>query len=76
MTFRFSGETCLAAEVGLSGEIRAVSRLDQRLSESEKLGFQEMYISQFNARGLDLGRFGIRVHPVGRLDEVLTGLFG
>ncbi|GAB2460469.1 DNA repair protein RadA [Hymenobacter qilianensis] len=71
-----SGETCLAAEVGLSGEIRAVSRLDQRLSESEKLGFQEMYISQFNARGLDLGRFGIRVHPVGRLDEVLTGLFG
>ena len=71
-----SGETCLAAEVGLSGEIRAVSRLDQRLSESEKLGFQEMYISQFNARGLDLGRFGIRVHPVGRLDEVLSGLFG
>lgn len=71
-----SSETCLAAEVGLSGEIRAVSRLDQRLSESEKLGFQEMYISQFNARGLNLGRFGIRVHPVGRLDEVLTGLFG
>ncbi|WP_303309710.1 DNA repair protein RadA [Hymenobacter sp. BT730] len=71
-----SGETCLAAEVGLSGEIRAVSRLDQRLSEAEKLGFGEMYISQFNARGLDLGRFGIRVHPVGRLDEVLSGLFG
>ncbi|MBC6991808.1 MULTISPECIES: DNA repair protein RadA [Hymenobacter] len=70
------GEVCLASEVGLSGEIRAVSRLDQRLSEAEKLGFQEMYISQFNAKGLDLGRYGIRVHPVGRLDEVLSGLFG
>ncbi|RTQ48504.1 DNA repair protein RadA [Hymenobacter gummosus] len=70
------GGVCLAAEVGLSGEIRAVSRLDQRLSEAEKLGFQEMYISQFNGRGLDLGRFGLKVHPVGRLDEVLSGLFG
>jgi DNA repair protein RadA/Sms len=70
------GNVCLAAEVGLSGEIRAVSRLDQRLSEAEKLGFQEMYISQFNGRGLDLGRFGLKVHPVGRLDEVLSGLFG
>ncbi|GGF03252.1 DNA repair protein RadA [Hymenobacter cavernae] len=69
-------DVCLAAEVGLSGEIRAVSRLDQRLSEAEKLGFQEMYISQFNARGLDLGRYGIRVHPLGRLDEVLSGIFG
>jgi DNA repair protein RadA/Sms len=70
------GEICLAAEVGLSGEIRAVSRLDQRLSEAEKLGFAEMYISQFNARGLDLSRYGIRVQPAGRLDEVLEGLFG
>jgi DNA repair protein RadA/Sms len=71
-----AGEVCLAAEVGLSGEIRAVSRLDQRLSEAEKLGFAEMYISQFNARGLDIARYGIRVHPSGRLDEVLNGLFG
>ncbi|KUG05908.1 DNA repair protein RadA [Solirubrum puertoriconensis] len=70
------GDVCLAAEVGLSGEIRAVSRLDQRLSEAEKLGFREMYISQFNGRGLDLGRFGLKVHPVARLDEVLSGLFG
>ncbi|MDU0369976.1 DNA repair protein RadA [Hymenobacter endophyticus] len=69
-------EICLAAEVGLSGEIRAVSRLDQRLGEAEKLGFAEMYISQFNGKGLDLARYGIRVHPSGRLDEVLTGLFG
>ena len=67
---------CLAAEVGLSGEIRAVSRLDQRLAEAEKLGFKEMYVSQFNGKGLDLARFGLRVHAVSRLDEVLNGLFG
>jgi DNA repair protein RadA/Sms len=70
------GDVCLAAEVGLSGEIRAVSRLDQRLAEAEKLGFREMYVSHFNGKGLDMARFGLKVHPVSRLDEVLNGLFG
>ena len=70
------GNVCLAAEIGLSGEIRAVSRLDQRLAEAEKLGFREMYVSQFNGKGLDLARFGLKVHAVSRLDEVLNGLFG
>ena len=70
------GDVCLAAEVGLSGEIRAVSRLDQRLAEAEKLGFREMYVSHFNGKGLDLARYGIKVQAVSRLDEVLAGLFG
>jgi DNA repair protein RadA/Sms len=70
------GHVALAAEVGLSGEIRAVSRLDQRLAEAEKLGFREMYVSQFNGKGLDLARFGLKVQAVSRLDEVLNGLFG
>jgi DNA repair protein RadA/Sms len=70
------GDVCLAAEVGLSGEIRAVARLDQRLAEAEKLGFREMYVSHFNGKGLDLARYGLKVHPVSRLDEVLNGLFG
>ncbi|MDO7875035.1 DNA repair protein RadA [Hymenobacter sp. ASUV-10] len=70
------GDVCLAAEVGLSGEIRAVARLDQRLAEAEKLGFREMYVSHFNGKGLDLARYGLKVQPVSRLDEVLNGLFG
>ena len=70
------GDVCLAAEIGLSGEVRAVSRLDQRLAEAEKLGFREMYVSHFNGKGLDLARYGLRVQPVSRLDEVLAGLFG
>ena len=70
------GDVCLAAEVGLSGEVRAVSRIDQRLAEAEKLGFREMYVSHFNGKGLDMARFGLRVQPVARLDEMLNGLFG
>jgi len=67
------GHVCLAAEVGLSGEIRAVTRLDQRLAEAEKLGFREMYVSQFNGKGLDLARSGMKTYAVGRLEEVLPG---
>jgi DNA repair protein RadA/Sms len=70
------GTTCFAAEVGLSGEIRAVNRIDQRISEAEKLGFQEIYISKFNMKGTDVRRYGIRIHAVSKLEEVLSGLFG
>jgi DNA repair protein RadA/Sms len=71
------GDVCLAAEVGLSGEMRAVPRLDQRLAEAEKLGFKEMYVSQFNGKNLgEQVRTNMRVQAVGRLDEVLNGLFG
>jgi DNA repair protein RadA/Sms len=55
--------------------MRAVPRLDQRLAEAEKLGFREMYVSQFN--GKDLGkRPGMRVQALGRLEEVLQNIFG
>jgi DNA repair protein RadA/Sms len=70
------GTTCFAAEVGLSGEIRAVNRIDQRISEAEKLGFKEIYISKFNMKGTDVRRYGIHIHAVSKLEEVLSGLFG
>src|SRR3990167_8541555 len=44
---------CFAAEVGLSGEIRPVSRIDQRISEAEKLGFEKIFISKYNQKGLN-----------------------
>jgi len=72
-----AGDVCLAAEVGLSGEMRAVPRLEQRLAEAQKLGFREMYVSQFNGRNLaEQDRAGLRIQAVSRLDEVLQGLFG
>ncbi|QNF32714.1 DNA repair protein RadA [Adhaeribacter swui] len=68
--------TCFAAEVGLSGEIRAVNRIDNRISEAEKLGFKEIYISKFNLKGIDQKKLGIKVNAVSKLEEVLSSLFG
>lgn len=67
---------CFAAEVGLGGEIRAVQRVENRISEAEKLGFKEIYISKYNTKGIDLKRFNIEIHAVSKLSEVFEGLFG
>ncbi len=67
---------CFAAEVGLGGEIRAVNRIEGRISEAEKLGFQEIFISRYNMKGLNQTKFNIKVIPVGKLGEVFNELFG
>lgn len=69
-------KTCFAAEVGLTGEIRPVTRIEQRISEAAKLGFQEIFVSRYNMKGLEKKDFGIKVHPVSRIDQVFTLLFG
>lgn len=66
---------CFAGEVGLSGEIRAVSRIEQRIAEADRLGFKEMYISKYNAKGLDYNKFGIRVMTLGKVEELKGALF-
>lgn len=65
---------CFAAEVGLGGEIRAVNRIESRISEAEKLGFRQIFISRYNTKGLNLDGFGINVTAVSRLDEVFRKL--
>jgi DNA repair protein RadA/Sms len=65
-----------AAEVGLSGEIRPVTRIDQRISEAEKLGFNKIFISKYNKKGLELKNFNIEIVFVSRVDEVFRLLFG
>lgn len=69
-------KTCFAAEVGLSGEIRPVTRIEQRISEAEKLGFSQIFISKFNLKGLDTNKFGIKVFTASKVEEVFTQLFG
>ncbi|MDO1445755.1 DNA repair protein RadA [Rhodocytophaga aerolata] len=64
--------TCFAAEVGLGGEVRAVNRIENRISEAEKLGFKEIYISKYNTKGLDFKQFNIRVHAVAKLEEIFA----
>jgi len=66
---------CFAGEVGLSGEIRAVNRIDQRIAEAEKLGFQKIIVSKYNQKGLSKQKFGIEIVLMGRVEEVYKYLF-
>ncbi len=67
---------CFAGEVGLTGEIRAVNRIDQRIQEADRLGFSEIYISKYNLKGLDLDRYKLKVNTVSKIDELYSDLFG
>jgi DNA repair protein RadA/Sms len=71
-----SDKICFAAEVGLGGELRAVNRIDQRISEAEKLGFQEIYVSKYSQKSIDTQKSKIKVKSFGKLTEVFKELFG
>lgn len=71
-----AGSTCFAAEVGLSGEIRPVSRLDQRIAEAAKLGMSRAFVSKYNLKKSDIHPKGIEVIPLGRIEELVKALFG
>jgi DNA repair protein RadA/Sms len=65
-----------AAEIGLTGEIRAVSRIEQRIAEAAKLGFKDIYISASQLKGLQEKFPGIKVHGCAKLEEVFRSVFG
>ena len=67
---------CMAGEVGLSGEVRAISRIEQRISEAEKLGFTDIIIPKYNYQGLNKDKYQIHIHPVRKVEEALRVLFG
>ena len=76
-------KTCFAGEIGLSGEIRAVNRVEQRIAEAQKLGFEQIFISKYNLpsggldkKGIDLSRYNIDIKIVSRIEEVFGLLFG
>jgi len=69
-------KNCFSAEVGLSGEIRPVNRVENRISEADKLGFAKIFISKYNTKGIDLKRYSIQVIPVARIEDVYRKLFG
>ena len=72
-----SSKITFSGEVGLSGEIRPVTRIEQRISEAEKMGFEEILISKYNLKGLDKSRFkSIRIVAVSKVEEVFSILFG
>lgn len=74
--YPIDAKTCFASEVGLSGEIRPVTRIEQRIREAEKLGFEEIFVSGYGLKGVDTAGMNITVRPVKRVDEVFQQLFG
>jgi DNA repair protein RadA/Sms len=68
-------QICFSGEVGLSGEIRAVNRIEQRIAEAEKLGFEKIIVSKYNTKGLGKNKFNIEVVPLGKVEELYRYLF-
>jgi len=64
-----------SGEVGLTGEIRPVGRVEQRIAEAQKLGFKEIYLSKYN-KGVDFSRFEIKIHQIERVEKLVRSLFG
>lgn len=71
-----SSKNCFAAEVGLSGEIRAVNRIEQRIAEADKLGFESIYISKYNLKGIDISKYHLEIKAVSKIEEVFSLIFG
>lgn len=67
---------CMCGEVGLSGEVRPVSRIEQRIQEAEKLGFTDIIIPKRNMGALTGKKYAIHLHPVRKVEEALKTLFG
>lgn len=67
---------CMAGEVGLSGEVRPVSRIEQRIAEAEKLGFTHIIVPKYNLQGIGRKKFNIELVPVRKVEEALRALFG
>ncbi len=66
---------CLAAELSLSGEVRAVNRTDQRITEAEKMGFEQIIISKYN-KGIKQDDYAIKIHQVGTVEDAIRIIFG
>jgi DNA repair protein RadA/Sms len=68
------GRCAFAAEVGLSGEVRAVNRVEARIAEADKLGFDRIIISKYSAKGLDTSKFKIKVVPIATIGQLIKAI--
>jgi DNA repair protein RadA/Sms len=67
-------DCCFAGEVGLSGEIRPVNRIEQRIQEAEKLGFSTIFVSKYNK--ISLKNTAITIKMVAKIEDIVSELFG
>lgn len=68
-------KTCFAGEMGLGGEVRPVTRIIQRISEADKLGFKRMFVSKYNLKGIHSQDFHIQIIPITKVEEMFKTLF-
>ena len=68
-------KTCFAGEMGLSGEIRPVTRIEQRIAEADKLGFTRMFLSKYNLKGIKTDNLSVKLIPIGKVEEIFYQLF-
>jgi len=66
---------CFAGEIGLSGEIRSVQRIEQRIQEANRLGFEKIYVSKFNMKGIDPANYDIEIIPLSKVEQLFEDLF-
>ena len=70
-----SKDICFAGEISLTGEIKSVKSIEQRIKEADRLGFREIYISTSNTKGLQADRFKTRILPIARIEDLVSTLF-
>jgi DNA repair protein RadA/Sms len=70
------GDLCFSAEIGLSGELRAVNRIENRILEAEKQGFRKIVVSSYNTRNLKKIGSDIEIKTFSRIDEVIRHIIG
>ncbi len=70
-----SSKNCFAAELGLTGEIRAVHRIEQRVAEADRLGFDKIYISKYNSKGLDQSKFNVEIVALSKIEDLIHHVF-
>lgn len=69
-----ASNVCFSGEVGLSGEIRAVTRIDQRIAEADKLGFEKMFLSKYNQKGIEANKFKLELIGLTKVEELIRFL--
>lgn len=67
--------TCFTGEIGLNGEVRPVTRIEQRIAEADKLGFNRIFLSKYNLKGLHQKASSIKLIPLANVEEILQHLF-
>ena len=69
-----SNRYAFAAEVGLSGEVRAVNRIEARIAEADKLGMEKIFISKYNLRGIDKSKYNVEIVAISTIGEMIRSL--